>query len=175
MGARHQRSPAVHGRASTPSFHPTRALRLKFVDHDVTVLAKFLTVAPRTGDAMWELLGDGPLDSLALHGIWAGHELAAEIPPPRTPIPPENQSLYPAPGEILFWSIPGGVSRNYPDDINELAIIYGPDTRLSLGTVGDRPGNVFAAVVENLDGLADMAHRMRFEGAKRLRVERVTR
>lgn len=170
----HRHSRAVHGLPSTPRFDPRRGLRLDFVDDHVAVAARFLAAAPQTSDAIWELLRSGPIESIALHGIWAGHELAAELPPPPTPIPPENQSLYPAPGEILFWSIAGGVSRNYPNAINELAIIYGPDTRLNLGTIGDKPGNVFAFATDNLDGLASTAHRMRYEGAKRLTIGRIT-
>jgi Protein of unknown function (DUF3830) len=163
-------SPGIYGRGGRTEFSPTRAMRMTFED-DVVCVARLVADAPITCDGIWELLSARAIESLALHGIWAGHELAAEIPTPSSKIPPENQSLYPAPGEILYWTIIGGVSRNYPDDIHEFALIYGPDTRLTLGTIGDAPGNVFASVVINLDGFMEVCHRMRYEGAKQVRFE----
>ncbi len=41
-----------------------------------------------------------------------------------------------------------------------------------IGTIGEAPGNVFATVTDNLDGLVDVARRVRFEGIKPIVIER---
>jgi hypothetical protein len=145
-----------------------------FPDEHVVVLATFdFDNAPLTAKAVWQLLGRGPIESIAIHAMWAGRELAVEIPRVPEKISLENCTITPTPGDILYWHADAGTIRGYRDEVTELAIVYGPDTRMWQANIGECPGNVFAYVTENLDGLAEMGRRIRFEGVKKITLERL--
>jgi len=156
---------------------PTKKMRIVFPDEKppVVAIAEFdFEYAPKTCTAVWNYLESlgGSFTGETIHAMFAGRELAiSDFNIPEV-VPLENSTVTPAPGEILYMHFPAGIERAFPHEIKELAIFYGPDSRIFV-PIGWVPGNVCARVRENLEGLAAVGNRVRFEGVKRIRFELV--
>jgi hypothetical protein len=146
----------------------TKRLRLTFPGDGVTATAElFEREAPETCRILWDAL---PFEGELNHAIWSGPETYLKIDP-SIRIPPEHQTTHPYPGEIGFYSLPGGRLVDWPSDLSELAFFYGRGARPSMPD-GPVAMNLFAWIVENLEGFSEICGRMRREGIKVLRVER---
>jgi hypothetical protein len=115
--------------------------------------------------------------------MYAGRELIFDLPREiqtfdPTALPRENQIVMPAPGDLCFgYFRPFEVHMQGPkkapgDAFWDLMIFYGRNARL-FGATGWVPSNLFATVVENLAGLAEMGARVYREGIKEVRIERL--
>jgi hypothetical protein len=141
-------------------------MRILFPNRKVEAVAELLeTQAPRTCDAVWDAL---PFEGEALHAKWAGHEIWTAMP--AIPLPgPENQTIFPLPGDVLFFHFPG--ASYVGEDVYDFALFYDRDS-VCFGPQGFIPGNRFAAVVDNLEGLQEACRRIHREGSEAIRVER---
>jgi hypothetical protein len=145
-----------------------RRLRIRFPSEQVTSIAELLEqLAPRTCQAIWEAL---PFEGELIHAMWSGPETYLPIDSSLR-IAPEHQTTHPLPGEIGFYAIDGGVLADWPEDMAELAFFYGRGARPSMPD-GPIAINIFARIVENLEGFQRTCARIHKEGVKRLRVER---
>ena len=144
-------------------------IRLHFPADGVEVFAKLLqSEAPET----CRIIGDRlPFEGDLTHGRWSGPEAYLLIDP-SIRIPPENQTFHTLPGDIAFYSQKGGRFFDWPDDMSELAFIYGRGAQPSMMD-GPIRVNIFGRIDENLEVFAAMCARLHTEGMKPFRVERV--
>ena len=146
----------------------TKRLRLVVASRRLTATAELLeSEAPLTCRAIWDAL---PFEGDLIHAMWSGPETYLSIDP-SIRIPPEHQSTQPVPGEIGYYSVEGNRIVDWPDDMAEIAFFYGRGARPSMPT-GPVAMNLFARIVDNLDGFADVCRRIHREGVETLRVER---
>ena len=143
-------------------------LRFDFPDDGVTAHARLSRErAPRTCEAIWRGL---PFEGLARHGIYSGSEVLLFIPPDIQP-PRENATSRVEPGDLAYYSFEARSAFGEREPVAEIAWFYGDDARPSMPG-GPVAVNVFARFDEGFEELAALCHRMRLEGAKRLRVSR---
>ena len=141
-----------------------RHLSIELPKHDVRAVARLLDdEAPRTCEAVWSAL---PVGGDVYHAKYARNELYTFVPPVSEGlIGPENPTVTPIPGDLVYFEFASGVlpaaSHGYAEDqgaagrdmVVDLAVFYGRNNLLLNGDVGWVPGNVFATVVEGLDDL----------------------
>ncbi len=145
-----------------------KQIRLVFPDEDVSALADLLEgAAPETCRVIFENL---PFESELYYAQWSGPETYLLIDP-SIQVAPENQTFHTIPGDIGYYRLDGGRLIDWPDDMAEIAFFYGRGARPSM-IDGPVPVNMFARIVENLAGFAEVSRRTRLEGVKRIRVER---
>jgi hypothetical protein len=141
---------------------------LVFPAENVTAVAElFEREAPRTCEAIWKAL---PLEGELIHAMWSGPETYFPIDP-SIRVEPEHQSVNPLPGEIGYYSLSGGRIVGWPDDFAEVAFFYGRGSRPSMPT-GPVAMNVFARIVENLEGFSAVCARIHREGVQKFRMSR---
>jgi hypothetical protein len=155
-----------------------KRIRITFVEEKVSAVAELLDgQAPETCRCIWELLA-APFENLAVHAMWTGRELSLGIPADcfandeGLKVPPENQTVIPIPGDLIWNAYPPYQWQGNPKPVYDFGIFYGRDSRLLL-PVGWRPSNRFGQITENLEEFAKMAARVQLEGRKKLRVERI--
>jgi len=147
----------------------SKHIRLVFPDEDTFTIAELLeTQAPETCRIIWEHLA---LEGELWHGQWSGPETYLQIDP-SIRIPRENQTFHVVAGDVGYYALEGGRVLGWPDDMAEVAFFYDRGARPSMMD-GPVPMNIFARMVEDLEGFAEMCRRIRREGVKRFRVERV--
>jgi len=158
-----------------------RWIELDFYQEGVRVRARLLTeLAPATCEAIWRLAGLQPTLT-GVHAAFTGRELSVRIPKDIAAqaggleaLPPENQTVLPLPGDLVWAYLPPYAWGGVPEPIYDLGIFYGRDSRLFL-PVGWVPGNRFAQVdSDDLAALADVASRAQVEGKKMLILRRAT-
>jgi hypothetical protein len=138
-------------------------------------------LAPRTCAALWQLAALNP-ELLGVHAAFTGRELSVRIPPDIAAqvdgldgLPPENQTLFPIPGDLVWAQLPPYAWSGVAEPLYDLGIFYGRDSRLLL-PVGWIPGNRFAEVLpDDLPALAALAARTQIEGARRLILRQAVR
>jgi hypothetical protein len=112
--------------------------------------------APRTCDAIWEAL---PLVGPLWHTKTAGNEVYTLLPGIAAPLPVENGSLIPLPGDLLFFAYPPGV---FPPtdprwiDVGEAAYLacigsFYERNSIHWMELGFVPGTRWARIVEGLE------------------------
>jgi hypothetical protein len=111
----------------------------------------------------------------ALHAMWTGPEISCPVPfamlnsELATPLPLENATMQPAPGEMVLSYVPPRVWGGTPDPIFDIGLFYGPGGRL-LFPIGWLPGSVVARVEAGaVAALAEAARRIRQRGACTIR------
>lgn len=145
------------------------SVRLVFPDEDVMAVATLWEdVAPRTCETIWDAL---PFEGKLNHAIWSGPETYLLIDP-SIRLAPENQATLTEVGDLGYYAAEGGRIIDWPEDFAEIAFFYGRGARPSMPT-GPVAMNLFGNIVENLEGFAQVCDRIRFEGVKQLRIERV--
>lgn len=145
-----------------------RRLRLFFPDESATAFAELLEDdAPQTCRVIWKSL---PLEGELIHGQWSGPETYLVIDP-SVRIDPEHQTARTAPGDVGYYRVDGGRLVGWPDDLSELAFFYDRGAVPSMIT-GPVAVNLFARIVDGLEGFAAMCRRIRREGVKRFRIDR---
>jgi hypothetical protein len=115
-------------------------------------------LAPRTCAAFLTLL---PLSHSLLQARWSGEAAWIPLGDLRLPVPWENATSHPVPGELLFH--PGGVSEA------EILVPYGATCFAS--RVGQLAGNHFATITTGLDQLPELGRRVLWEGAQAIVME----
>jgi hypothetical protein len=115
--------------------------------------------APKSVAALRNLL---PLESRLVQARWSGEAgwipLGWELD---LGVGPENANSYPAPGELLLY--PGGLS--------EVEILFPYGATCFASKMGQLAGNHVATIVEGNEQLAELGHRVLWEGAQPARVE----
>ena len=157
-------------------------MRVGFVDEGVSAEAELLSErAPRTCEAFWEQLAE-PLEVTGVHAMWTGPEVSLQIPPaealPRLEdLPPENTTVMPEAGTIVFAYVEPYEFGGNPEPIFDVGIFYGPHGRIFL-PIGWFPCNQFAGqeqfarLVGDWDAFRTVCARTRTEGARTLYLER---
>ncbi len=132
-------------------------LRLTIGSHVLTATLK-QEQAPRTCEAIRRLL---PLRSKVIHVRWSGEAIWIPLGDRRLGIEFENNTSYPAPGEIILY--PGGVSET------EILISYGPTCFAS--KAGQLSGNHFATLRAERSVLQAIGRQVLLEGAQDILIE----
>jgi hypothetical protein len=160
-----------------PSLQPPttahRRIRLTFVATGETVLAEMLDdEAPQVCQIVWDLL---PIETRAIHGMYSGAEVFAILNDPK-PVPPENLTQLPLPGEILYFYDESKNVTNVRKAVAELCIVY------NRGVVLRGPEGVptHASLFARIPGdwkydwipFRDACRKARWEGPPVLRIER---
>jgi hypothetical protein len=146
-------------------------MNIEFPSFGLAGVAKLYTDhAPRTVRALHDVL---PLQGPAIHAIRAGREVFSHLPPLSSEPGPENQSVFPAPGDLYLFHRSAGHrtleqprrlgERGSPESTWHIAIWYGRDS-LPMTPSGLEPGNHFGEIVDGLDRIAEACERIRFEG-----------
>lgn len=147
-----------------------RRIALSFPDEGIVVEAVLLEKeAPKTCKVIWENL---PLEGRAHHAIYSGSEIAMRIDY-SIYCEQENATSRVLPGEVAYYFEQAGRLLPYPEGVSEVCIFYDRDSCPSMPD-GPVAVNIFARIVENFDEFKALCYRMRIEGAKRMRVEKVT-
>ncbi len=127
--------------------------------------------APKTCEAVWRAL---PLEGDVFHAIHVGTEFYTLVQPFAANEPGfENTTIVPKAGELMYFYLPPGA--HVPQEavhlgadgrgIGDLAVFYDRNNFLLNPTIGFIVGNIFARVVDNLDGLALAGRSIWREGA----------
>lgn len=107
-----------------------------------------------------------------LHAMWTGPEISCPIPAAHLagadyaqPLPPENATLHPQPGDVVLAYVPARMWGGNPDPIFDIGLFYGPGARMFF-PIGWLAGSVVAQVVpEDRAALAEACNRIRRHGA----------
>lgn len=153
-------------------------IKLSFPHHQIEIWADLLTEkAPITCKAIWEIL-ETPLQVSCKHAMYTGKELSIQLPQERcdtTPlheVAPENQTCFPAVGDLLFTYMPPYAWNGIPAPIYDLGCFYGQDCR-TFFPMGWVPGNRFAAIrQEDLETFALMGAKAIQEGQQTIILQR---
>jgi hypothetical protein len=155
----------------------SRFITVSLDKRGVSCVAKLLDdVAPRTCAAVWDAL---PLSAPVFHGKYARNEIYSLLPA-FAPADPgkENTTVTPIPGDLCWFSFDsddlGNPAYGYENTtgtgtrgaIVDLALFYGRNNLLINGDQGWVPGNVFGAIVDNLDGMAAACQDLWMGGAR---------
>lgn len=152
----------------------TRRIRMTFVESGESATADLLDAdAPQTAELIWNLL---PLEAPAIHGMYSGAEVFAmvEKAPPSIE---ENLVQLPLPGELLYFHDPGRGATGARQPVGEICFVYGRGVVLR----GHEGVPVHASLFARIPGdwkkdwmeFAAACRRCRWEGPRRLRIERV--
>jgi hypothetical protein len=127
---------------------------------------------PKTIKALDSVL---PFTGPGIHAIRAGREVFTLIPTPKFDPGAENQSVFPAPGDLYLFHQPEGyrpmdVPLRYraekgTSEYWHIAIWYGRDS-LPMSPTGIYPANHFGEIEHGLPQLAEACERIRFEGVR---------
>src|SRR5690349_25089533 len=92
------------------------AVRVTFVEKGVWARLELLSdLAPLTCEAFLSAL---PFEVTAVHAMYTGPELSMRIPRSDGP-PPENQTCFPIPGDLLWTVIPAWASAGNREPIQD--------------------------------------------------------
>lgn len=153
-----------------------RKIKITFVEENVSAVAVLLDEkAPKTCDMIWKLL-ESPVENHGIHAKWTGAEISFGIPADRLPqksgfVPPENQTVIPIPGDLIWNAYEPYQWLGNPLPVYDFGIYYARDSRLFL-PVGWRPSNRFGEIRENLEEFAIMCARCQTEGIKLIKLEK---
>jgi len=138
---------------SAPSKNvPTPSLRIKIGPHALRARIE-IERAPLSCKALLQIL---PLHAKLIQARWSGEAGWIPLGDLRLGIEAENNTSYPAPGEILLY--PGGVSEM------EILVPYGA-TRFA-SKVGQLAGNHVATLLTSRAVLAEIGRLILWEGAQ---------
>jgi hypothetical protein len=109
--------------------------------------------APAGARFLRRLLAGGAKEISGLHAMWTGPEISCPVPLPmipqdaRDPLPPENATIHPQPGDLVLAYVPARMWGGGPDPVFDLGIFYGPGARMFF-PIGWLPGSVVARAEE---------------------------
>jgi hypothetical protein len=143
-----------------------RRIRITLAKRGVSCIAELLEKqAPRTCAAVWAALPQG---GDAQHAKYARNEVYTMVPRfAEEEVGMENPTVTPIPGDVVYFSFPGGMlDEEFKQDqgvahlpgVVDLAIFYGRNNLLLNGDVGWVPGNVYATITEGLEQMAQACH-----------------
>ena len=153
-----------------------RHLRFTFTQKGISArVTLHESLAPRTVEAVWGALAE-PIEELAFHAMFAGPEIMVGLPEsarifdPR--LPPENQTVIPSPGDVLWFYQAPNMMKGLADEFWEIGLFYGEGGRV-FGPLGWTPVTMFGAVLpEDLPAFARECADIRLNGAKKLQIRR---
>jgi len=116
-------------------------------------------LAPRTCAYFAALM---PYRKKIIHVRWSGEGCWIPLGEETAPLPIENATSYPAPGQFIFY--PGGYSEA------EVLLSYGAVRFAS--KLGQLAGNHFLSITEGLEQLPSLGRRVLWEGAQDIVFER---
>ncbi|MFQ5741813.1 MAG: DUF3830 family protein [Acidobacteriota bacterium] len=154
-----------------------RKIRITFTEAGVSADARLLDEkAPRTCAAIWSQLKQ-PLEVGGTHAMWTGPEVSLQVPPPiALPdlrlIPPENQTVFPAKGALLWCYQPAYAFAGLPFELFDIGLFYDSQARIFL-PMGWVPCNHFASLLGEWDSFGECCRRTRREGARQVRMQRL--
>mgnify|MGYP005748836529 CR=1 FL=1 len=152
---------------------------IEFPDHDITIEAKLLEErAPKTCEAFWGII-EKPLHLTGKHAMYTGPEISVQLPKELCEstnlekFPPENQTCFPSPGDLLFTFVPEFAWKGIPQAVYDLGCFYGPEAR-TLFPMGWLAGNRFATVeYKDLEKIAQIGSKVLLEGQQKLTIRRL--
>ncbi|MGX1098588.1 DUF3830 family protein [Amorphus sp. MBR-141] len=153
-----------------------RSLYIKFVEAGVEgIITLYWENAPKTCEALWAAL-EKPISVPASHAIFSGPEIMMGLPKENQTfdplsLPPENQTVLPDPGELLWFYQPKNFFKIDPDEFWEIGMFYAAGGR-TFGPTGWIPCTYFGRVTEGLDALAEQCRLIRKEGIKTVEIGR---
>ena len=153
-----------------------RSLYIKFVEAGVDgIITLYWETAPKTCEALWGAL-EKPISVPASHAIFSGPEIMMGLPKENQTfdplsLPPENQTVLPDPGELLWFYQPKNFFKIDPDEFWEIGMFYAAGGR-TFGPTGWIPCTCFGRVTEGLDALAEQCRLIRKEGIKTVEIGR---
>ena len=107
----------------------TKSMYLKFVDANVQgTITMYWDNAPKTCKALWGALKK-PIRWDASHAMFSGPEIMMGLPETARnfnplELPPENQTVQPDPGELLWFYQPKNFFKNDPTEFWEIGLFY---------------------------------------------------
>ncbi len=129
--------------------------------------------APKTCKAVWDRL---PLEGQAMSSIVSGSEVFLTLDR-SLGIPFENQTIYPIPGDIVFYLQPTSYVdaevKGHERHRETIGIAYGREVQM-YGPVIPLPLNLFATVVNGLAEFSAEVSRMKREGFGRLSISKAS-
>lgn len=154
----------------------SRHLRFTFTQKGISArIALHETLAPRTVETIWTALAQ-PIEELTFHAMFAGPEIMVGLPKSAQTfdpnLPPENQTVIPSPGDVLWFYQAPRMMKGLTDEFWEIGLFYGEGGRV-FGPLGWTPVTIFGSVVpEDLPAFAAECADIRMHGAKRLEIKR---
>jgi hypothetical protein len=108
--------------------------------------------APGNAAFLWSYLGE-PRVVAGIHAMWTGPEISCPVPSSHLegetyaqPLPAENATLTPQPGDIVLSYVPPRMWGGNPNAIFDIGLFYGQGARL-LFPIGWLAGSVVAQVL----------------------------
>lgn len=153
-----------------------RGLYITFLEDSIrSEITMYWDVAPRTCEAIWNAV-ETPYQWDASHAIFSGPEIMTGLPESHRnfdplSIPPENQTVQPEAGELLWFYQPRNFFKIDPSEFWEIGIFYAHGGR-TFGPTGWIPCNYFGKITKGLDAFAAQCARIRREGLKRVEIGR---
>lgn len=154
-----------------------KKLFLKFVNANVQgIINLYWQTAPKTCEALWGALKD-PIQVPASHAMFSGPEIMMGLPESAqtfdpTALPPENQTVLPEVGELLWFYQPKNFFKIDPSEFWEIGMFYGEGGR-TFGPTGWIPCTYFGRMTEGLEAVAAECRKIRIEGIKTVEIGRL--
>jgi len=129
--------------------------------------------APKTCKAVLSLL---PLEGKLMHAMMSGNETLIELRGEKMiKLEPENWIYNVVPGDISYWYSHWGEGKYLKDNLefSEIVFIYGRHVRVRNLAHENAATNLFGRIDSNLEGFAKACDRIRFDGARKIRLERI--
>ncbi len=155
----------------------SREITIRFPEMKSSATAALIeSDAPLASELVWGLLGTA-FAGVGVHAMYAGPAVLVAVParhgePCGGQIPSENETVGPAPGDILLLPPDPEASVRGDDSGVTIAIFYGDEGR-PFAPQGWVPGVRVGRVIEGLAELREACGRMRLEGATAVRLGRV--
>jgi hypothetical protein len=155
-----------------------RSMYLKFVDSGVEgKIELYWDTAPQTCAALWEALAK-PIRIEASHAMFSGPEIMMGLPEHARSfdplaLPPENQTVLPEVGELLWFYQPKNFFKIDPSEFWEIGMFYGVGGR-TFGPTGWISCTYWARMTEGLDAVAAQCRLIRREGIKMVEMGRLS-
>ena len=154
-----------------------KRIELVFVERGVRATAELLEEdAPAVCAALWQAL-EVPLEAKVTHAVRSGQEVMLDLPPANrrfdpAGVPPQNVTVYPAPGDILWAYLPPYWLKGFREGLWDFIIVYGLSILSALQT-GPLPSSHWARITSGLPEFAAECARASTEGQILLRVSRL--
>jgi hypothetical protein len=151
-----------------------RHIRLTLLASGDSVIAEMLDdEAPQLSQQIWEML---PLENRTVHGQYSGAEIFILMDNPK-PLPAENLTQLPLPGEIFYFFDAGGNVTSGNKASAEICLVYGRGVTLRGPEGFPTYASLFARIPGDWKydwlGFAKACRRVRSDGPQTLRIERV--
>lgn len=145
-----------------------KRIKISFPDSGIEVIAILNEqAAPATCEQVWQSL-EKPLEGPFYHGHETGPEIFFMMPA-APDLPYEASTVFPIPGDILFYHYAGQLPRG--EKVYDIGVYYGRGGK-GLLAVGWTPGNLVATVGEDLPKLVQAGRLISNKGPQRAIVSR---